>query len=303
MIPPALLYLMAVLTVIGHIAIDKIITHDATRTQIGGPPAYVALVAGVLGREMDVITKIGGDMSDDFLIRLSDLGIELQGMVVEEAPTTRFMIDYRGVERSLMVESVCAEIGLEDVTRVLEAAIVAPIVGEVSTTTIAGIGADVIALDPQGYLREILDDGCVRPKPWSNGEALRRIDVFKSSVRELELVTGERGPWKGLERILRKGVEVTMATKGEEGSLLAFGAQRYVVPAHTTASVDPTGAGDTFLGCFFLEYLEGEEPLWCASMGSAAASLVVETMGAEIGASPEDIRERAEDVLNRSEKI
>jgi sugar/nucleoside kinase (ribokinase family) len=294
---------MADLTVIGHIAIDKIITHDATRTQIGGPPAYVALAAGVLGREVEAITKVGGDMPDDFLTRLSDLGIDLQGMVVEEAPTTRFTIDYRGVERSLMVESVCVEIGLEDVRWVPEAAIVAPIVGEVSPATIAGIGADVIALDPQGYLREVLDDGSIRPKPWFNGEALRRVDVFKSSVRELELVTGERDPWNGLERILRLGVEVAMATKGEEGSLLAFGAGRHVVPAHAAVSVDPTGAGDAFLGCFFLEYLEGEEPLWCASMGSAVASFVVETMGAEIGASSEDIRERAEDVFNRSKKI
>ena len=294
---------MTDLTVIGHIVIDKIITHDATRTQIGGPPTYVALAAGVLGRGLDVITKVGGDMPEDFLNRLSDLGVDLQGMVVKEAPTTRFTIDYRGVERSLMVESVCAEIGLKDVELATEAAIVAPIVGEVSPATIAGIGADVIALDPQGYLREVLDDGHVRPKPWFNGEALRRVEVFKSSVRELELVTGERDPWNGLERILRQGVEVAMATKGGEGSLLAFGTRRYAVPAHNTVSVDPTGAGDAFLGCFLLEYLEGGEPLWCVSMGSAAASFVVEKVGPEIEASHEDIRERAEDVFNRSKKI
>jgi ribokinase len=263
----------------------------------------VALAAGVLGRGVDVITKVGGDMPDDFLTRLSDLGIDLQGMVVEEAPTTRFAIDYRGVERSLTVESVCAEIGLEDVGWAPEAAIVAPIVGEVSPATIMGIGADVIALDPQGYLREVLDDGLVQPKPWFNREALRRIEVFKSSVRELELVTGERDPWNGLERILRRGVDVAMATKGDEGSLLAFGAGRNTIPAHDAVSVDPTGVGDAFLGCFFLEYLEGEEPLWCASMGSAAASFVVEKMGPEIEASYKDLRERAEDVFNRSKKI
>ena len=294
---------MADLTVIGHIAIDKIITHDATRTQIGGPPAYVALGAGVLGRGVEAITKVGGDMPDDFLIQFSDLGLNLQGMVVEKAPTTRFTIDYRGFERSLMVESVCAEIGSEDVELSTEAAIVAPIVGEVSSETIAGIGADLMALDPQGYLREILEDGHVWSKPWFNGEVLRRVEVFKSSVMELELVTGERDPWNGLKKILRQGVEVAMATKGGEGSLLAFGTRRYAVPAHVAVLVDPTGAGDAFLGCFFLEYLEGEEPLWCASMGSAAASFVVETTGAEIGVSPEDIRERAEDVLNRSKKI
>ena len=186
---------MAVLTVIGHITIDKIINHDATRMQVGGPPAYVAIAAGSLGRGVEAITKIGGDMRNDFLIQLSDLGLNLQSMVVEKAPTTRFTIDYRGVERSLMVESICSEIGLEDVELSTEAVIVAPIVGEVSPATIAGIGADVTALDPQGYVREVLDNGHVQPKPWFNGEALKKVDIFKSSVRELELVTGESDPW------------------------------------------------------------------------------------------------------------
>jgi sugar/nucleoside kinase (ribokinase family) len=294
---------MANLAVIGHIAIDKIVTHISTRTQLGGPPAYVALAARQLGKEIEANTKVGEDLPDSFLFLLSGLGIDLQGMIVEGAETTRFTLDYRGVERSLSVDNVCVEIGLEDVAGVSEAALITPIIGEVSPTTIAGMDSDIIALDPQGFLREVLDDGSIRLKRWFNGETLRRVNVFKSSVRELELVTGESNPWVGLDRILRKGVEIAMSTKGGEGAYLSTVVGHYLVPAYDTVPVDPTGAGDAFIGCFFMEYLEGEEPLWCASMASAVASYVVETMGVEIDTSLKGIRERAEDVFNRSKKL
>lgn len=294
---------MADLAVIGHIAIDKIVTHDSTRIQLGGPPAYVALVARQLGKEIEAITKVGEDLPDNLLFQLSGLGIDLQGMIVEGAETTRFTLDYRGVERGLRVDNVCVGIGVEDVAGVSEAALITPIIGEVSPEAIAAMESDIIALDPQGFLREVLDDGSIRLKRWFNGETLRRVDVFKSSVRELELVTGGSNPWVGLDRILRHGVEVAMATKGGEESFLATGVGRYLVPAYDAMPVDPTGAGDAFIGCFFMEHLEGGEPLWCASMASAVASFVVETSGAEIDTSLKAIRERAEDVFNRSKKL
>jgi sugar/nucleoside kinase (ribokinase family) len=294
---------MADLAVIGHMAIDKIISSEGMRNQLGGPPTYVALVARRLGRKIDVVTKVGDDMTDDLLSKASDLGIDLQGSIIEGAATTRFTLDYRKAERGLRVDSVCDEIGLEDVAGVSEAVIIAPIIGEISPATIACMEPDVIAMDPQGFLREILDNGSIRLRPWYNKEILRRVDIYKSSVNELELVTGESTPWKGLERILRQGAEIAIATKGVEGSLLATGGKRYSIPAFNSITLDPTGAGDAFLGCFFIEYLDGKDPVWCVSMGSAIASFVVETTGAEINASMKEVTERAEDIFNRSVKL
>jgi sugar/nucleoside kinase (ribokinase family) len=65
-----------------------------------------------------------------------------------------------------------------------------------------------------------------------------------------------------------------------------------------TNSLDSTGAGDVFIGAFFLDYVRGEDPLWCASVGSASASFVVETKGPEIDASRNQIDERAEQIYN-----
>jgi sugar/nucleoside kinase (ribokinase family) len=293
---------MAEITVVGHIAIDTIVTPRGTGDQLGGPPTYLALVAGTFSKGFDAVTKFGDDLPKDLRFHLTDLGLGLENMVAG-ALTTRFTLDYTGPRRALKVKSICEEIRPEDFTGTPEAALITPIIGEVSASTVASLSPDVMALDPQGFLREPLEDGSIRLRPWSDSEVLGKVDVFRSSLRELKLVTGESDVWRGLEAVLERGTSVAIATKGAEGALLETGDARFLVPAHEATPVDPTGAGDAFLGCFLMEYLEGEEPLWCASMGTAVASFIVETRGAQIHASPKQIRERAEDVYNHSLKV
>ena len=295
---------MADLAVVGHIAIDRVITASGCRRQLGGAPTYVSLVARRLGLDAGAVTKVGGDMPNTFLGRLRELGIDLRGRVVEGAATTRFTLDYRGAERRLSVESVCEEIGPEDVRDLPEAVLVAPIVGEVPTATAAALEAGLVALDPQGFVRDVGRDGSVRPRRWFDADLLRRVAVYKSSEEELRLVTGEADPWRGLRRILELGAEVALATRGAEGVLLRTQGGRYRIPAYEAVeAVDPTGAGDAFIGGFLSEYLREEDGPWCAAMGAAAASCVVETAGASIDASVRQLRRRAEELYNMVVKL
>jgi sugar/nucleoside kinase (ribokinase family) len=295
---------MADLAVVGHIAIDRIIDARGERSQLGGPPTYVSLVADALGGSVEAVTKVGEDIPPEFVEQLRRLGVDLGGMVVEGAETTRFVLDYRGAERRLSVSSVCEAIGPEDVSELPEAVLIAPIVDEIPQPTASGIDAELIALDPQGFLREVLEDGRVQPRHWFDVGLLRRLTVFKSSDEELRLITGEANPLWGLEKLVRLGVKVAMATRGGEGALLATGRQRFRVPAlRVRRALDPTGAGDAFMGGFLLEYLDGKEPLWCASMGAAVASCVVETLGARFDASKQEARRRAEEIYDGAERI
>ena len=64
---------------------------------------------------------------------------------------------------------------------------------------------------------------------------------------------------------------------GAKGSLLSVEGAHYNVPVcQSKVLVDPTGAGDVFIGGFFTEYLRQKESFWCAAVGAAAASMVVE---------------------------
>lgn len=296
--------MMADLAVLGHVVIDKVIDANGERIQLGGPPTYVSLAAGKLGKSVKAVTKVGGDFPREYISRLLELGVELEGMIVDGAETTRFVLDYRGPERSLSVGSVCVEIGPEDVSELPEAVLVAPVAGEVPPSVVSSIRADLMALDPQGYVREIVEGGRVLPKRWFDGAILRRLDVFKASEEELSLVTGEASPLWGLEKLVKLGVSVAIATRGNNGALLAVGRHRYSIPAWDVRDpLDTTGAGDVFMAGFLSECIGGEEPLWCASMGAAMSSCVVETLGPRIDASRGKVRRRADDIYNRVNEI
>jgi sugar/nucleoside kinase (ribokinase family) len=81
---------------------------------------------------------------------------------------------------------------------------------------------------------------------------------------------------------------------GSKGSVLSVeGAQYNVGACPSNVLVDPTGAGDVFIGGFLAEYLRGKESLWCAAVGSASASMVVESIGPTYFGKKEDIYQRA----------
>jgi len=285
------------IAVIGHIAIDKVIDETGQRVQLGGPPSYAALSFGSLGDRIHAVSKIGDDLSEDFLRRLADLGMDTGNMIVEGAETTRFVLDYTQEIRVLGVESVCENIGVNDIGDLPDAALITPIIGELTESAVEAIQSDVLALDPQGFLRRRLEDGSIQLQPWRDRELIGRLDVLKASADEVSLITGESDPRRGIEKIRRFGASVAVTTLGQEGSLVAMGGRPSQVPAYDGDARDSTGAGDVFLGAFMSAYIRGEDPIWCACVGSAMASLVVETIGARIDSSKRDVSRRAEELL------
>lgn len=291
---------MVGLTIIGHVAIDRVITSRGIRTQLGGPPTYISLVAQRLGLEVDVVTKVGDDMPRNFLKQLALQRIDLHDQILKGTETTRFTLDYRWAERRLSVESVCEKIRPGDIQKIPEAVLISPIVGEVpEQTSKVLMTAPTIALDPQGFVREILKDGNIRPKKWFDKDLLSRVTIYKSSLNELKFITGRIDAKQGLRQISNLGAKIAITTRGSQGAFLMTEERLFCIPAYNAVEVlDPTGAGDAFIGAFLIEYLQGEEAPWCASVGSAAASLIIETIGAKIDVSKQRIMRRAEEIFN-----
>jgi sugar/nucleoside kinase (ribokinase family) len=159
-----------------------------------------------------------------------------------------------------------------------------------------------MAVDPQGFVRAQwrAKDDSILLKRWTDEGLLQRFSVFKSTAHELQSFSGISDTLKALDKIIENGPEVAVATMGEEGSLLMTKSGKvYRVPvSELGVKRDDMGAGDCFSTGLFCEYLDGRDPLWCASMGSALASCILETVGPTIEASLEEIRERAEVVFN-----
>ena len=85
-----------------------------------------------------------------------------------------------------------------------------------------------------------------------------------------------------------------VVTNGAKDAVLSVEGLQNNVPAFPSeVLVDPTGAGDVFIGAFLTEYLKGKESLWCGAVGSAAASLIVESIGPTYFGKKEEIYRRA----------
>ncbi|MCX6649911.1 MAG: PfkB family carbohydrate kinase [Candidatus Bathyarchaeota archaeon] len=293
---------MEPIAVVGHVAIDRIITRGGERHQLGGPPTYVSLITNLLGTQLRAATKVGGDFPGSYASELAARGLDIRGSIVPSAKTTRFVLDYTKSERGLGYDSLCAPIEPRDVVGLPEAAILAPIVGEIPGETLDAMESRVLALDPQGFVRRLEPGGSISLHPWRDVGLLRRLSVFKASARELRLVVGETG-WVGLERLAGLGVVVAVETLGGEGARIVHSGRRMVVPAYVGETVDTTGAGDAFIAGFMAEYASGEGVEWCAAVGSAAASAVVETVGPRIKIGRGELFERAEKIRDRIEYL
>ncbi|MFP3950681.1 MAG: PfkB family carbohydrate kinase [Candidatus Bathyarchaeia archaeon] len=286
---------MGIFTIVGHVAIDKVITERSIRTQLGGPPTYVNLAADIFGEKIETVTKIGDDIPGNLLTELEQLGIDAREHISYSESTTKFILDYRSVERDLWVEGICEDIYAEDITPHSDVVMLAPIVGEIPSETTRSLEADILALDPQGYVRQVTASGKVKYKRWADNEVLEELSVYKSSEKELRYIVSTTTILKGIDKILNKWADIAIITQAKRGAIIGLKGEKVSVPAYKgTKVVDPTGAGDVFFSVFLSSHLKGEDPIWSVSMGNATSSYLVESKGPTIDASVRAINERAE---------
>lgn len=273
----------------GHFTIDSIFLPDkqAPFVVLGGSAAYVSFAAKRLDARVSVISKVGGDFPEAYRWWLEQEGIDISGITKDEAAqTTRFELKYANpqLERVLLLKSKAPPITVDDLPKSLKADAIhlAPVAGEITYELAeqAKGHADMLSLDPQGLLRSFDETGNVTLKPLTDKRILNLVDIYKSSQSEIEAVTGLSDVACATEVIHKLGAKIVIVTLGSEGSMVSVGDATYRVPAYKSEKVvDPTGAGDAFMGGFLAEYVYGENYLRCACVGSALASLVIEGIG------------------------
>ena len=295
------------LVTVGHFAIDLILSSEIavpTHT-LGGPPTYVSLAARKLGATISVISKVGKDFSEDYIEWLTAKGIDLSGVQrIESALTTSFTLKYKNEERQLQLRSRAPAIVPEDVPDSLQAKVihVAPIVNELSGDVVDKLrtSAETLSLDPQGFVREFDENGNVLLKEPKNSHILKQIELYKSSLSEIRMVTGLTDLRLAMERIYDYGVKVVIVTKGVGGSILLHEKRFYEIPTCKPRIIrDLTGAGDVLIGAFLAEHIKGKDPVWCMCVGSAAASFVVEGIGPAAFGEKADVYQRASEIYEK----
>jgi len=298
--------------VVGHFAIDSIRlpSRSGPFVVLGGSVTYVSFVTKRLESTVSLISKVGGDFPEAYMWWLQQEGIDLSGVIkLENERTTRFELDYSKdlSNRTLRLKSKASSINVSDLPDSLRAKAVhvVPIAGEVSYEVVEHLKGctEFLSLDPQGLLRSFDETGNVTSSSPVDKRLLSLINIYKSSFDEISALTGHSDLNSAIKAIHDFGVETVIVTLGVKGAALSVEKTLYSIPACSSRIfVDPTGAGDVFIGGFLTEYVRQKDSLWCACVGSAAASLVVEGIGPTFFGEKEEIYRRARSIYEKEIK-
>lgn len=295
------------LVTVGHFAIDFIISPKISTPMptLGGAPTYVSLTARKLGAQVSVISKVGEDFSDENLALLKANTVDLSALKkIEGASTTKFVLRYENSKRKLQLTSQAPSIFPRDIPSSLRARVihVSPIANEISRGVIERLRkqTNTLSLDPQGFVRRFDRRGIMRLGRWHDLSVLKQIDLYKSSSNEIRAITRLANLHSAMKKIHEYGARIVIVTRSMKGSTLFFEDTFYDIPPCKPNIVkDPTGAGDAYTGAFLAEFTKEKESVWCACVGSAASSFVVERVGPTLIGEKEDIYKRALDISGK----
>ena len=300
------------LAVVGHFSIDslKLPNNSKPYAVLGGAVAYVSLVTRRLGGTAAVISKVGKDFPQAYTQRLRNEGVDLSGVAkTDEEWTTSFELTYNTdlSTRTLKLKHQGSAITKAELPNALraEAIHIAPIAAEIPLEVVEHLKncTRCLSIDPQGMTRRFDKEGNVACCAQMDKQILPLINIYKSSADEIAVLTGQSDLNKAIRAVHDLGPEIVIATMGAQGSLLSVKGKIFPVPAcKSKRVVDPTGAGDVFIGGFLAEYIRQKDPLWCACVGSAAASLVVEDVGTTFFGEKAEIYRRASVIYEKEIK-
>lgn len=108
-------------------------------------------------------------------------------------------------------------------------------------------GKGKLAVDAQGYLREVRGEQ-VYPTDWKDKrDALKYIDILKVNEHEAEVLTGFKDFKQAALQLAEWGVKEVLLTLGSLGSIIYAEGTFYKIPAYPAKNVvDATGCGDTY---------------------------------------------------------
>jgi sulfofructose kinase len=131
-------------------------------------------------------------------------------------------------------------------------------------------------------------------------QVLACVDYLVGSTEFPERWTGERDPFRALERIQNEyGMRVAAMTLGPHGALAREAGQFVYSPGFVVNCVDTTGAGDVFHGAFCYSVLKGASVRDALEFSNAMAALNCTRLGARGGLATAD---QARDLIARGER-
>lgn len=274
---------MSNLLVVGSVAFDTLHNAHGTHKQVVGGSATYASVASSFFATPRLVGVVGKDFPDEAVARLRERGVELDGLEVADGPT--FHWEGRYTDDLTSRETLKTELGVfGDFS---------PVIPEAWRDTpyvlLANIhpALQLSVLDQMETPKLVVADTM---NFWIDGELellkklIARIDILVINEEEARQLSQKHHIIRVFEALKALGPKTIVIKQGEYGAVLLHEDRLFIAPGFPLEAMDPTGAGDTFVGGF-LGYLTQAETIDARTLreavvrGSALASYCVEGIG------------------------
>jgi cytidine kinase len=285
--------------VVGSTALDSIKTPWRENPRLlGGSASHAAVAASFFG-PVRLVGVVGDDFPRRYLALFERRGIDLEGLQRAPGKTFHWSGEYEVNMNNR--RTLKTELGVFETFRPA----LPPAYRRTPYVLLANIAPE---------LQHHVLDQVVRPRwviadtmdLWLNIalkpviRLLRRIDALVLNDSEARQLTGEDNVVVALRKIHHLGPRIVIVKKGEHGAILSGPGGLFLAPAYPLDKlVDPTGAGDSFVGGL-IGYLASQPGSLRRNLrravlyGSAVASFCCEGFGltGTLKASPAKIRAR-----------
>ena len=270
--------------IVGSTALDSIKTPNSENPRLlGGSASHAAVAASFFG-PVKLIGVVGDDFPRKYVKLYEKHGIDLEGLQRVTGKTFHWSGEYEVNMNNR--QTLTTELGVfesftphlphkhKDSPYVLLANIAPSLQHHVldQMNRPKFVVADTMDLWLNIALADLL-------------KLLKRVDAFVLNDSEAHLLTEETNMLKALKKIHKLGPKYVIIKRGEYGSMVSGPQGLFLAPAYPLKSVvDPTGAGDSFVGAM-LGYLANSRSSLEKNLrrsvlyGSAVASFCCEGFG------------------------
>ncbi len=252
----------------------------------GGKGANQAVMAARLGAKVSLIARVGGDVfGQHMLANLKCQGIDTDHVRIDSEQATgvaAIVVDDEARNCIIVVPGANGSLSAQDIQESAAAIQEADVLLcqlEVPIDTIL----ESFRLARAADVLTILNPAPAMTLP---DEILALADVCVPNETELELLTGRTlatlDEIKAAgQTLLTRGPQAVLVTLGDRGALLIKDGTVKHYPALPVVAVDPTGAGDAFIGSLAVFLTEGMSPDEAVPKANGVAAISVTRQGTQ----------------------
>lgn len=253
----------------------------------GGKGANQAVMAAKLGAKVTMVAKVGRDVFGEGTVNnFRENGIDPTWVRFDPerfSGVAPIFVDDNAQNFVVIVPGANTSLTPADVQSAREVILAADIlICQLEIPVESTLEAFRIA--KSGAVRTILNPAPAAPIP---DELLKLTDICAPNETETELLTGvpvntRMDAELAARRLLARGASTVVLTLGERGSLAVNSELVQDIPAVQVDAVDPTGAGDAFVGSLAVFLGEGLELASALRRANAVAALSVTRVGTQV---------------------